>query len=221
MHVVLNEQECDQLLNEGELGVERKLYYRELVARFAHHTALVWNLGEESTNTFRQHAAYIEYLRAIDPYDHPIVMHSFPGHYDRAYDPLLGRSEFSGPSLQLGDIRFVHSETIKWLDRSLAAGHPWWVCCDEIGPARDGLVPDLVDPDHDHVRHRVLWGNLMAGGGGVEYYFGWGHPHHDRARGLSNPRKHVAADPHRTRILSKACSVQPDAAQRRPGQRER
>jgi|LakMenEpi03Aug12_release.lakeMendotaPanAssembly.Ray.scaffolds.fasta_scaffold29911_5 hypothetical protein len=181
MHVVLNEQECDQLLDGGELGVERKLYFRELVARFAHHPALIWNLGEESTNTFRQHAAFIEYLRAIDPYDHPVVMHSFPGHYDRVYEPLLGNPGFSGASLQLGDPRFVHSETIKWLDRSLAAGHPWWVCCDEIGPARDGLVPDAVDAGHDHVRHRLLWGNLMAGGGGVEYYFGWGHPQHDRS----------------------------------------
>jgi hypothetical protein len=55
------------------------------------------------------------------------------------------------------------------------------VCCDEIGPARDGLVPDAVDAGHDQVRHRLLWGNLTAGGGGVEYYFGWGHPQHDRS----------------------------------------
>ena len=34
-------------LDGGELGVERKLYYRELIARFAHHPALQWNLCEE------------------------------------------------------------------------------------------------------------------------------------------------------------------------------
>ena len=34
-------------LDEGELGPERKLYYREMIARFGHHLALEWNLCEE------------------------------------------------------------------------------------------------------------------------------------------------------------------------------
>ena len=181
LHVVFNEQECDQLLNDGELGPERRLYYRELVARFGHHPAVTWNIGEESTNTPAQRDAYIDYLRSIDPYGHPIVVHTFPGHYDRVYDALLANPRFTGPALQLGDPTYAHDETIKWLDRSTARGRPWWVCLDEIGPARDGLVPDSVDPAHDTVRHRALWGNLLAGGGGVEWYFGWGHHNHDRA----------------------------------------
>ncbi|QDU96542.1 hypothetical protein Pla8534_43630 [Lignipirellula cremea] len=180
-HVVFNEQENDQLLNEGELGPERKLYYREMIARFGHHLALAWNLGEETTNTHAQHGAYLDYIRRLDPYQHPIVMYCFPGHYDRVYTPLLGNRHFTGPSLQLADMQHVHTETIKWLDRSITRGRQWCVCLDEIGPARDGVVPDALDPRHDAVRHRVLWGNLLAGGGGVEYYFGWGHPHHDRA----------------------------------------
>jgi hypothetical protein len=42
LHLVLNEGEeaNKRELDNGELGVERKLYYRELVARFAHHPAL-------------------------------------------------------------------------------------------------------------------------------------------------------------------------------------
>ena len=51
LHIVLQEQENDQLLDKGELGEERKLYHRELIARFAHHLSVVWNLGEENTNT--------------------------------------------------------------------------------------------------------------------------------------------------------------------------
>jgi hypothetical protein len=35
------------------LGPERKLYLRELIARFGHHLALNWNLGEENTQTPR------------------------------------------------------------------------------------------------------------------------------------------------------------------------
>ena len=33
--------------DNGDLGPQRKLYYRELIARFGHHLALNWNLGEE------------------------------------------------------------------------------------------------------------------------------------------------------------------------------
>src|SRR6202008_2995870 len=36
-------------LDGGALGVERRLYLRELVARFGYLLALNWNLGEEST----------------------------------------------------------------------------------------------------------------------------------------------------------------------------
>jgi len=41
VHVRLSEQENDQLL--GGLGLERMVYYRELIARFSHHLALTWN----------------------------------------------------------------------------------------------------------------------------------------------------------------------------------
>ncbi|MGH7199712.1 MAG: DUF5060 domain-containing protein, partial [Planctomycetaceae bacterium] len=73
LHVVTQEQENDQLLDGGELGTLRKLYYRELIARFGHHLAVTWNLGEENTNTPNQRKAFCRYLRETDPYDHPIV----------------------------------------------------------------------------------------------------------------------------------------------------
>ena len=46
---------------------------------------------------------------------------------------------------------------------------------DEIGPYYNGVLPDQADVEHDTVRHEWLWGNLMAGGGGVEWYFGFRH----------------------------------------------
>jgi len=49
LHVVTQETENDRKLGGGPgLNLERKLYYRELVARFGHHLAVVWNLGEEN-----------------------------------------------------------------------------------------------------------------------------------------------------------------------------
>jgi hypothetical protein len=176
LHVITQEQENDQGLDGGELGRQRKLYYRELIARFGHHPALVWNLGEENTNTDDQRKAFCRYIRDLDPYDHPIVCHTFPGKYDEVYEPLLGYPYFEGPSLQTND---THEQTVKWIDRSAAAGRQWFVCLDEIGPAHTGVKPDNDDYWHDEVRKRHLWGNLMAGGAGVEWYFGYRFAHND------------------------------------------
>lgn len=176
LHVVTQEQENDQGLDGGELGPERRMYYRELIARFGHHLALVWNLGEENTNTDAQRKAFCEYIRDVDPYDHPIVCHTFPGQYDEVYAPLLGYEHFDGPSLQTND---THRQTLKWLDASQAAGRQWFVCLDEIGPAHTGVKPDNDDRMHDAVRKKHLWGNLMAGGAGVEWYFGYRFAHND------------------------------------------
>lgn len=179
MHVILQEQEIDQLLDGGELGPERKLYFRELIARFAHHPALVWNFGEENTNTTEQIKDYADFFDALDPYQHPRVMHTFPGRYDEQYTPLLGGSWIQGPSLQMGDPKKTHSETLKWVNQSAESGYPWVVCLDEIGPAHTGVKPDADDPNHDEVRRYPLWGNLMAGGAGCEWYFGYRFAHND------------------------------------------
>ena len=50
---------------------------------------------------------------------------------------------------------------------------------DEIGPASDGVKPDADDPEHNEVRRYALWGNLMAGGAGCEWYFGYKFAHND------------------------------------------
>jgi len=171
LHVVTQEQENDQLLDGGELGIERRLYCRELIARFAHHPALVWNLGEENTNTPVQRRAFAEYIRGLDPYDHPIVIHTFPSKRQEVYSDLLGYATLDGPSLQLSDMRETYGETLKWMTRSRERGRPWFVCLDEIGPPSIGVKPDSEDPDHDDVRRYALWGNLMAGGAGCEWFF--------------------------------------------------
>jgi hypothetical protein len=179
LHVITQETENDQLLDGGALGPERRLYYRELIARFAHHPALVWNLGEENANTDEERKAFSRYIRDLDPYDHPIVVHTYPGQYDLVYKPLLGFAALEGPSLQIGRMDQTHAETLKWVERSAKDGRPWFVSLDEIGPANVGVVPDSDDPDHDEVRHHALWGNLMAGGAGCEWYFGYQHAHND------------------------------------------
>jgi hypothetical protein len=81
--------------------------------------------------------------------------------------------------VQCGNINDVHEITRYWLEASKGSKHQWVVCSDEIGQHWKGALPDAVDPSHDTIRHRVLWGNLMAGGGGVEWYFGYKFAHSD------------------------------------------
>ena len=198
LHVVLTETENESLFELEEGGVffadRRMIYYRELIARFGHHRAIVWNLGEENgwddrgkrstgnaglPNSHEQRKAFADAIRVMDPYDRPIVVHTLPGRFDDIYPHLLGHPSIEGPSLQLGRVEGVHRETLKWIDRSAEKGRQWVVALDEIGPARHGVLPDVEDPNHDAVRHHALWGNLMAGGAGCEWYFGYEHVHND------------------------------------------
>lgn len=179
LHFKTMETENELLLDNGDLGTQRKLYYRELIARFSHHLALNWNLGEEINNaTTAQKIAWASYLWTNDPYQHHIVIHNMN---DPHYDLLGDASALTGFSLQTSkpDFSQVHSRTRNYIDRSVAAGKPWVVACDEPGDATHGLITDAEDPTRDNARKNALWGNIMAGGAGVEWYFGYKHPHSD------------------------------------------
>ena len=169
LHIVHQETENDQLLDGGELGPERRLYYRELIARFGHHPAIVWNLGEENTNTLEQQQAFAKFFGENDPYHHPRVIHTYPSQVEKVYAPLLGDVNLEGASFQFGKADRSHPEAVDWLTRSEAAGRPWVVCMDEIGPASICLPPDIQDPEHPHEVRHALWGNLIAGGSGAEW----------------------------------------------------
>ncbi|HEC03178.1 MAG TPA: DUF5060 domain-containing protein, partial [Phycisphaerales bacterium] len=180
LHFKTLEAENELLLDKGDdLGPQRKLYYRELIARFGHHLALNWNLGEEIHNaTHEQKAAWANYFWTHDPYRNHIVIHNMGNPH---YDMLGDASKLTGFSLQTSkpDFNQVHRRTRDYIDRSVAAGKPWVVACDEPGDATHGLITDAEDPTRDNARKNALWGNLMAGGAGVEWYFGYKHPHSD------------------------------------------
>lgn len=178
LHFKTLETENELLLDKGNLGPHRKLYYRELIARFAHNPALNWNLGEEINNaSTAQKASWANYFWTRDPYRHHIVIHNGANHYD-----LMGDSyTLTGFSLQTNrpDFSNVHGRTREYIRRSVAAGKPWVVACDEPGDASHALITDAEDPARDNARKNGLWGNIMAGGAGVEWYFGYQHPHSD------------------------------------------
>jgi hypothetical protein len=179
LHFKTLETENELLLDGGDLGLERKMYYRQLIARFAHHLALNWNLGEEINNaSTEQKKAWAAYFWDHDPYHHHIVIHNGADHYD-----LLGPgSKLTGFSLQTNKPNFenVHRRTRDYIERSKKAGKPWVVACDEPGDASHALRPDAdAGNSHEDGRRNGLWGNVMAGGAGTEWYFGYKHAHSD------------------------------------------
>ena len=188
-----------EALDGGAVGVERRLYYRELVARFAYELGLNWNLGEENTQTPEEQRAMAAAFRELDPYHHLVVIHTYPDEQDRVYAPLLGPgSELTGASLQ-NHWDAAHQRVLKWRRESARAGRPWVVANDEQGDAALGVPPDpgfegfsgkarekaanAAEPGREYdlhdVRRATLWGTLMAGGAGVEYYFGYSLPQND------------------------------------------
>lgn len=191
-------------LDGGKLGLERKLYLREIIARYGHHLALNWNIGEENTQSYEEQRDMAEYILNVDAYDHNLIIHSFPSQQETVYQKLLGsQSVIMGASLQ-NHWSKAHQQTLRWITASSAAGKPWVVANDEQNPAGLGVPPDpgykgfdgyAVDKSgkynlHD-IRKYTLWGNIMAGGAGVEYYFGYRLPENDlvaqdlRSRDLS------------------------------------
>jgi hypothetical protein len=159
LHFKTAETENDMLLDGGLLGNERKLYYRELVARFSHHLALNWNLSEEISNPVEQIKEFANYFKEVDPYKHSVVFHTASN--SDLYTDFLGFPSLDGTSLQ-NKPSLVFSATLRWVTQSAAAGKKWVVANDEQNSAFNGVVPDSVDPDHDSIREDALWGNIMV-----------------------------------------------------------
>ena len=188
-HFVLQETENECLLDNGYTDVQRKLYLRELVARFGHHLAVTWNIGEENGpaswtpigQTDAQKKDMMNYLKKVNSYPSIVVLHthSNDSHQDDYLNPMLGFENMDGPSMQIADPARVHERIKKWIDESAKSGKRWLVNLDEIGPAWKGAMPDSHDAQHDTVRLDCLWGTLLAGGAGVEWYCGYRYPHND------------------------------------------
>lgn len=187
LHFKMLEVENQGLLDNGGVGAYTKFYFRELMARFGHHLALNWNLCEENgewvnnnqtpPQETEERLAMTHYFVKHDPYHHHLVIHN-----GIPYDDLLGpESGLTGPSLQTHrtDFGIIHREVLHLLEASAEAGQQWAVAVDEPGDAQHSLLPDADDSLHNDARRNALWGTLMAGGWGCEWYFGYAHAHSD------------------------------------------
>ena len=151
-------------------SVARKIYYRELVARFGHHMAITWNVGEENNsnsngsqdqNTPAQRRMFAERLDDLAPYNDNIVIHDGAGQ-NNAIDiyqtgGLLGNTSYTGTSLQLFFDDNNHDIIRFWYDESESAGKEWVITYDETFARSNSR--DLTT-----LRKDAIWSTLMAGG---------------------------------------------------------
>ena len=190
LHIVTQETENETLFDEGNTGDTRKLYYAELIARFAHHKALVWNMGEENgpeswtpiAQSDQQRIAMAKYFEENDAYEHPVLIHSHSNvHSKKTLFPPLYSSDYDGISFQVDQRQRVFDEIDYWRTKSAKerTGEPWLITMDEIGKWYTGARVDEVDTWHDSLRQHVLWPTFLAGGSGVEWYSGAKQAHND------------------------------------------
>ncbi|MCM2373947.1 DUF5060 domain-containing protein [Rhodopirellula sp. ICT_H3.1] len=184
VHFQLSESENTNYLEQqdghGAFSNARKILYREMIARFGHHMAITWNIGEENQakgtgiqtpNTHSQRKEFATRIRELTYYNDHISVHNGPaGKFADIFPQLIGHEDITGPSLQTylvnRKLPSNHDEVKEWYDRSAASGHKWVVSVDEPWWGRKrpkGFV--------DVLRKEVIWGAIMAGGH-MEFYAG-------------------------------------------------
>jgi hypothetical protein len=169
LHFVLNEAEQanKQELDGGSLGSERKLYYREMIARFGHHNALQWNISEEYESPYNLGTENVKsfagYIQSVDPYDHPVTVHNYIDP-DTTWTPFLGDSRFSLTSFQYVESYAGYgAEVEEWRSKTAQAGRPLPIGMDEVITATTTNAADM--------RRGVLWPTYLSGGN-LEWYIG-------------------------------------------------
>lgn len=169
LHVVLNEVEPENRywLDYGMLDIERKLFYRELVARFGYLLAIKWNLSEEVAFAPDELRQFADYLSLLDWADHPIAIHN-PAGSSFAYEAIQGDPRFNATAFQYeGD----HAGTLveQWRNISAKAKQPWVIEMDENNPAGVGLSAENAG----YLRRQILYDVYFSGAGGIEWYLGY------------------------------------------------
>jgi hypothetical protein len=177
LHVVLTETENESFFEVIELGAaggfapSRKIYYREMVARFGYHLAITWNLGEENGwsdaggyatgMTTQQQKNAVDYIRQLAYYEDNITVHNGPATGDGIYAPLLGHASLSGIEIQWAQSSDEHEKVLQWRNASHANGHRWVVSLDEPWTGQTVI---------DEFRVWDVWGAYTAGAGGCEFF---------------------------------------------------
>jgi hypothetical protein len=146
LHIVLED-------DNGWVGFNREMYYRELIARFGHHNGLYWNIGEEYNDNYTSDEIkeFAQLIRDLDPYDHPISVHHDGGF--GTWDPFLGDDRFDVTSFQTRD-EPQNGISAEWFEKVEDSGRTIALAFDETGK---------LDKDERDLTRHILWSVYMGG----------------------------------------------------------
>ncbi|MBF0429976.1 MAG: DUF5060 domain-containing protein [Fibrobacteria bacterium] len=163
LHLLFNEAEAPNKteLDDGILGTERKLFYREMIARFGHHNAVTWNISEEydagHAYTPGLVKSFANYIKLIHPYGALITVHN-AGLPETVWGPFVGDSNFSIMSLQTKDL----TQLEKLRTASLNSGWPIPVAIDEV-------YPEGLREGSENLHRKWFTWPILLSGGYIEY----------------------------------------------------
>ena len=169
VQMVLAETEVPnyEFLDDGGFGVERKLFFREMIARFGFLLGVKWNLSEENRFPVETLRAYADYIQALDWAAHPIAAHTYldvAGSPAYSYADMLGDPRFSATSFQY-KWETANGLVEVWRANSAAAGRPWVLDMDEN-------FNSLTSSNEDILRKSILY-QVYFSGGNIEWYAGY------------------------------------------------
>ncbi len=135
-------------------GFNRDLYYREMIARFGHYNAIIWNISEEFNENYSssQVKSFAQKITDLDAYGHPITVHH-AGSLS-TWGPFVADDRFDLTSFQTSRSR-QNDEAIDWREDTTSAGRPIPISFDETGRIETG--------DRDIARY-IVWSIFMGGG---------------------------------------------------------
>lgn len=140
-------------------GFNRQMYYREMVARFAHYKGLVWNISEEYNENYsaEEVSRFARMMRDLDPYDHPITVHH-AGSTERwipfMNDRNLDMTSFQTKSEPQNDL------AVYWFDLVNSAQKTIPISFDETGQLK---------PDQRDLAREIVW-SVYLGGANYEIF---------------------------------------------------
>ena len=148
-HFVLSESTNQSFFEEITPGGDvdfsdtRKLYFREMIARFGYLNAITWNLGEENgwdrgngirdAITTQQRLDFAAYIDALAYYKDHITVHNGPAGDDSIYGFLIGDNSFTGTAMQgrFNNTNRSRESVKRFREQSTNANKKWVVYYDE------------------------------------------------------------------------------------------
>ena len=164
LHVALAETEIanERWLDNGELGLERRLFLRELIARYGFVLALKWNLSEENDFSIDFLRSTTDYISLLDWTGKPVTVNTRIEEFEE-HASLFGDSAFVATSIQYR-VETAGRIVEQLRERSQQTGQPLVIDMDENTTA-------LGSDNAEIIRKQALY-DIYFSGGNIEWNMG-------------------------------------------------